>query len=127
MSEGQAATILVVDDERPIRELAARRLRDEGFDVLAAGGGDEALDLLRAAERIDLLVSDVVIPGWTGFEVAEAVRVRFPRAPVVFVTGWAPERAAEERLREGDALLFKPFSFDELVEQVRALLARTAG
>jgi CheY-like chemotaxis protein len=122
MATGRDQTILIVDDEQTIRRLAARRLGEEGYRVVAAEDGDAALVLERSLDRLDLLIADLVTPGRSGFEVAEILRARRPLLPVIYVTGYAASAAAEEQLGSRTALLLKPFALDELVAQVHALL-----
>ncbi len=118
-----AETILLVEDEPSLRQLVARVLRERGYAVLEADRGGEAL---RQAEEhdgpIDLLVTDVVMPGLGGPELADQLRQRRPGLRVLFITGYS-ERAVRPRPEDGVALLTKPFSPTVLLQQVRALLS----
>jgi CheY-like chemotaxis protein len=117
--------VLVVDDSTVIRDLIAVNLELEGYDVLRAGDGLEALELV-AAERPDLVTVDVVMPRLDGFEMVERLRADPGTAdiPVVMVTGRASaaDRARGEEVGV-DAYLTKPFEPAELVETVARLIA----
>jgi PAS domain S-box-containing protein len=115
--------VLVVEDEPDVRMLVVDVLSDLGYVVLDAGDGPSALLHLQANERIDLLVSDVGLPGMNGRELAEIARQYRPGLKVLFVTGYA--RNAQVRgdfLAEGMDLLTKPFSIDDLALRVRGLI-----
>jgi PAS domain S-box-containing protein len=111
---------LLVDDDGAVRDITAVRLRQLGFEVLEAGCGGAALDLLDHAAQVDLLVADFAMPGMNGVEVARQARTRRPDLPVLFVTGYADQTAlagvAEERVVQ------KPFRGDELERKVRAVI-----
>jgi two-component system OmpR family response regulator len=121
------ARILVVDDEPNITDLVATALRYEGFDVESAGTGSDAL---KAAEtfRPDLLVLDVMLPDRDGFAVVQRLRAYGLHIPVVFLTA---RDSTEEKIKGltvgGDDYVTKPFSLDELIARVRAVLRRTGG
>ena len=116
-------TILVVEDDEPLRRFVARTLTDLGYTVLAAGDGPQALQLASShMGPIHLLVSDVVLPKMGGREVAERVRASHASVKTLFVSGYAGE-AIVERGQWGDApLLPKPFTPGELARRVRARL-----
>jgi two-component system OmpR family response regulator len=118
------AKLLVVDDEPNIVDLLAASLRFAGFDVATARDGSEAL---RVAEdyRPDLLVLDVMMPGVDGFTVVRRLRQQGMRAPVVFLTA---KDATEDKITGltlgGDDYVTKPFSLEEVVARIRAVLRR---
>ena len=114
--------MLLVADEAGVRELAAERLRELGYAVLEAGDGPAALRLMRSAARVDLLVTDVGLPGGlNGRQVADAARERRPDLPVLFITGYAGG-ALKGHLATGMAVIGKPFALDALATRVRAML-----
>jgi PAS domain S-box-containing protein len=119
-----AGTILVVEDEPALRKLARVILEDERYRVLEAGSGREALEVAeRHAGPIDLLLTDVVMPGLSGTElVAQLSRLR-PEVSVVYMSGYADTRLAGRGLADDSVLLYKPFAPDELATTVRAVLA----
>lgn len=125
VSEEPTTRVLVVDDEPAIRELVQTVLRYEGFDVATAGDGRTALTELERF-RPDLVVLDVMLPDLDGFGVQQRLVERGHRTPVVFLTA---RDAVEDRVRGltlgGDDYLTKPFSLDELVARIRAVLRRT--
>ena len=119
---GAGETVLLVEDETQVRELAAERLRELGYSVLEAADGSAALRRLRANSRVDLLVTDVGLPGGlNGRQVADAARERRPGLPVLFITGYAGD-ILEGQLAPGMAVIGKPFTLDALAVQVRAML-----
>ena len=116
-------SILVVDDEPPMRKLLSSNLKASGFDVRTAADGSEALKLIDE-HRFDLLLLDVGIPGPTGMQVLETVR-RDTELPVLIVSGHGRERDKVEALNLGaDDYLSKPFGVAELLARVNALLRR---
>lgn len=117
-------SILVVDDEPSIIDLATLYLEGEGFSVRRAATGGEALDQV-AAERPDLVVLDVMLPGMSGWEVCKALRAQYGQLPVIMVTarGEAVDRVVGLELGADDYVV-KPFHGRELVARVRAVLRR---
>jgi putative nucleotidyltransferase with HDIG domain len=118
--------ILVLDDERIVRELMVEILQAAGHDALGTERADEALDLLvDDDEGISLIVSDIHMPGVSGFELIEAVRARRPSLPVVLVTGAGTQGNLSEALARGaDGLVTKPFTHAELTATVEKVLRR---
>ena len=117
--------ILVVDDEPYITDLLSAALGFEGFEVEVAVNGTEALDRVRAT-RPDLVLLDVMLPDLDGVEVCRRLRQGGERVPVVFVTARDGTDQKVEGLGLGDDYVTKPFSLDELVARVRAVLRRSA-
>jgi len=124
------ARILVVDDEDHITELVAMGLGFNGFAVERAGSGRAALDAV-AKHRPDLIVLDVMLPDLDGFEVARRLRQAEgagTRVRVIFLTARDTTADKVEGLRLGsDDYVTKPFSIEELIERVKAVLRRSAG
>jgi two-component system cell cycle sensor histidine kinase/response regulator CckA len=120
-------TILLVEDEEGVRSLMARTLREQGFDVVAAPNGFEALDIAtRHARPPDLLVTDVVMPGMSGRELANALRQIYPTLKVLFVSGYTDDSLLKRGVMEArEALLAKPFLPRELAARVRQILDGT--
>ncbi len=117
-------TILVVEDEAPLRDLACRTLERKGYFVIPASDGDEALERAAArAGRIDMLVTDVVMPRMGGKELASRMKERFPGIRILYVSGYTDHSIVHRGiLDEGVAFLQKPFSMEGLVRKVRAIL-----
>lgn len=122
---GRPLRILLVDDEEDVREALSEMVQSQGHTVVHAGGGPEALRLLEADTDIDLVVTDLVMPAMTGWELAEAVKARRPGLPVGVVTGWGdvPEAAPATR-RAIDFLLSKPVTLEALADAFGRLGAR---
>ena len=116
-----AATLLLVDDEAPLRHAIGEILRDSGYTVLEAADSQSALAIAREHPgAIDLLVTDVVMPGMRGPELHRHVRELQPRIQVLFISGYA-EDLPETQLPRGARFLQKPFPFSALLENLRQL------
>jgi len=116
------ATILVVDDDQAVREVALSALQVLGYRTLEAEDGQAALKLLATRQRVELLLVDVAMPGLDGIEVVRRARASRPGIRAVFVTGYAASHRAE--LLGGDILLEKPYGVTRLAEVVAAALER---
>ena len=116
--------ILVVEDDVLIREFVVEVLREEGFDVIHASNGEEALQWCKR-KAADVLVTDVKLPGGIdGWQIAERCRDHDPDLPVIYATGFSP---VQPRPVPGSVLLQKPFHPDEIVSAVRkAIEGRSA-
>lgn len=122
-------TILVVEDDDGLRPLIKRILERWDFTVVVAGTPHEALDLLEAdGAGVELLLSDVVLPGMSGPELAREARAREPDLRFLFVSGYSDEAVAWSELpRPMRNFLAKPFTPDHLVEKVRGVLRHRPG
>jgi CheY-like chemotaxis protein len=115
--------VLVVEDDAAVRATAARALREAGFQVLEADSGPRALELLGGEARPSLVLSDVVMPGMAGSELAARVAQLAPGTPVLFTSGYTDGEIVRRGLLEpGVAFLPKPFSPESLVRAVQARL-----
>ncbi len=123
-ADGQG-TVLVVEDHEAVRRLAADVLRAHGYDVLAAAHGDEAVALAAASgARVDLLLTDVVMPRMSGREVADTLRRQQPGLAVLYMSGYTADAIGQDAaLDAGRHHLAKPFTPTELVQRVREVLA----
>jgi hemerythrin-like metal-binding protein/PAS domain S-box-containing protein len=117
-------TLLAVDDEPELLELATTTLRGLGYRVLAAKSGEEALRRLQESGPIDLLFSDVVMPGeLNGYQLAERIHADHPQIPILLTSGYAGKTAFEpSQARFNSNLLAKPYTRTELAQRVRTLL-----
>jgi two-component system OmpR family response regulator len=123
-ADARGSRVLVVDDEPNITDLISTALRYEGFDVATAGSGRAALDEV-VNKRPHLVVLDVMLPDLDGFEVARRLRQEGRKVPILFLTA---RDATEDKVRGltlgGDDYVTKPFSLEELLARVRAVLRR---
>ncbi len=118
-----ATRILFVEDEGIVRLMTAEYLREEGFEVIEAKSGDEAMVLLEGSENFDALITDVRMPGrLDGIDVATAARHRQPTLPVLIVSGGAPQLSDRLRaLRPGAVFINKPYSLKEVAKVLHRL------
>jgi signal transduction histidine kinase/CheY-like chemotaxis protein len=122
--------ILLIDDDAQVRAVVAEMLAIEGHAVVTASGGVEGLAALEGDERIDLVLTDLGMPGMTGWEVARAARSRRPTLPVGLITGWGEEQRAQfEGHGSGDVdfVVQKPVTRARLARAVASALASRGG
>lgn len=114
-------TVLVVDDEEMVRRLAARILLGEGYHVIEAGGGDEAVRTLqRASNRVDVVVTDVAMPGLGGRQLGETILRCWPRVRVLYMSGFPARKMVDEgALDPTSPFLQKPFTREQLARKLR--------
>jgi CheY-like chemotaxis protein len=116
-------TVLVVEDEASVRALVVDVLNDLGYRALEAPDGPAGLAILRSPQRIDLLVTDVGLPGMNGRQVADAAREQRPDLKVLFITGYAESVAmANGFLEPGMEMVTKPFAVDALAVRIRSMI-----
>ena len=121
--DGAGATILVVEDEPAVLDMLRDLFAEAGYRVLVAANGIEAQARFDSGAQINLLVTDVGLPGLNGRQVADAARLKLPHLPVLFMTGYAEQAATAGGLLEpGMALIAKPFSIDAMFERVQQML-----
>jgi CheY-like chemotaxis protein len=120
----EGETVLVVDDEPTVRMLITDILEELGYCALEAGDGIAALQVLQSDRRIDLLVTDVGLPGgMNGRQVADAGRALRPELRVLFITGYAETSVLPAgSLTRGMQVLAKPFRVDELADRIKGLI-----
>ena len=117
------ATVLVVDDEPPLVEVIHEILESRGYRVLATSDSERALAMLdEDPGPIHLLLTDVVMPNRSGFEVAERVQHRWPEVQVIFMSGHSLETLPEDTLPPNARVLVKPISLEALLSAVRTAL-----
>jgi two-component system cell cycle sensor histidine kinase/response regulator CckA len=123
VTDGARQRVLLVDDELPVRTFIAKVLRREGFEILEAGDGQDALGVLQQMSGdVDVLVTDVNMPRMTGIELVEKVKTEFPGVPVVYISG----EHLEDRLHNPSrrvVFLRKPFRPQAMLDAIRAVTA----
>jgi two-component system chemotaxis response regulator CheY len=118
------STILLVDDDPDIRSLTRTFLAHEGYSVLSSGDAERAVQIFRAVPQIDLLVTDLYMPGQSGMELARELKAMRPELPVLMISGGFLEGEQEEKLQAvGWSFLAKPFRLPELLSTVHRILA----
>ena len=126
---GTGETVLVVDDEPTVRMLVMEVLEELGYAAIEAGDGASGLRVLQSDARIDLLVTDVGLPGgMNGRQMADAARVGRPDLKVLFITGYAENAVVRNgHLDPGMHVMTKPFAMEALAARIRELIASDRG
>lgn len=127
MSNVRRKSILVVDDELPILELIRLILEREGFQVIPKTSGEKALEAFcNNPDKYDLLITDMIMPGMTGYKLAFAVRTIRPDIPVIVCTGFSSETEIISEELKINSILIKPFDKTVLSETVQNTINKTA-
>lgn len=122
---GGSESILLVEDDPEVRHIAVQLLTALGYHTLAAEGGQEALHLFRERSPVDLVVTDIVMPGMNGAELAEQIQALRPGTPVLFVSGYADASSLTPGFSiNAEDLLPKPFTAEALGRKIRQTLQR---
>ncbi|WNS43150.1 response regulator transcription factor [Paenibacillus sp. MMS20-IR301] len=117
--------VLILEDEKPIRDLLSVNLRRAGFEVFEASTGEAALSIVKDRKDFDIALLDLMLPGMSGFEVCRRLRAEFPRLGIIMLTAKSQEVDKVMGLESGaDDYVVKPFSPVELVARVRSLYRR---
>jgi CheY-like chemotaxis protein len=123
MVDPESTTVLVVDDEEAMRNVAATTLRRAGYNVIAVGGGADAMKVLHHTPGVDLLFTDIKMPGIDGFRLADMAKVRRPKLKVIYATGYRDEVDTNPGVRHGP-ILDKPYTPEQLRREVHLALDR---
>lgn len=120
--------VLVVEDDELVRRFVVRALREAGYDVRSAPSGDAALEAIGADSAVDLVLTDVVMPGLSGHDLAERLALAHPETPVLFMSGYVDDHLLQETFEDRpESLLRKPFTSAQLRISVRTILDRQAA
>jgi CheY-like chemotaxis protein len=119
-----AETVLLVDDEEMIRDVAASMLEKIGYRVIVSSSGEEAVDVVTGSgESIQIVVLDMIMPGMDGGETFDRIRALQPRIPVLLSSGYTIDGQATEILNRGcNGFIQKPFNLSELSTKIREIL-----
>jgi two-component system cell cycle sensor histidine kinase/response regulator CckA len=124
MSNERSPKVLVVDDEPEVRKLVAAMLARNGYHVLSADSGENALRLFKNNPDTDLLLTDVVAPGMSGPMIADQIAALKPNIRVLFMSGYDGTHVVQHYVIEkGYSLLIKPFTMEQLEHKVRGVLS----
>jgi PAS domain S-box-containing protein len=119
-------TVLIVEDDAAVRMLVVEVLEELGYRFIEAADGTQAVLVLQSSQPVDLLITDVGLPGMSGREIAQLARSRHPDIKVLFITGYANETVNPQRLLEpGMQLVKKPFALEALARKIREMLQPT--
>lgn len=122
---GDGECILVVEDDADVRDFIDQTLRDLNYRTAKAESGELALAYVESHREVDLLITDVVMPGMNGRQLAEAVAKVLPAIKIIFMTGYSRNAIVHHgRLDRGVVLLQKPFTREELAARVRSVLEK---
>jgi CheY-like chemotaxis protein len=124
-SSGAGETVLVIEDDPSVRLIVLQSLKELGYQSIETENGGEAVPILQSLRKIDLLVTDVGLPGLNGRQIADIGRESRPNLPVLFMTGYAVEATDQSQfLTAGMEILKKPFSVDDFGRRIAAILQR---
>jgi CheY-like chemotaxis protein len=119
-------TVLVIDDEEPVRQVASEILGYLGYSVVAAGSGEDGVKRVREGMRPDVVLLDVIMPGMNGFQTLRKLREIEPDLPILICTGYSDRKAAESLVTEGaDGFVNKPYDIETLAKQIAKLHSET--
>lgn len=118
--------VLLVEDEQPVRDIVVPWLFRDGFDCREGADGRSAMELLASGTRIDLVLSNLLLPLVDGYTLLLHVKERYPRIPFAFITAIHDPWVREEAVRHGaDGFLLKPFTAEEFLSLVRGAIGRS--
>jgi len=123
MSGAQQQTVLIAEDEAMLRMAAVELLEDVGYKVLEAFDGDRGYEILQSGAPVDLLISDIKMPGRNGYQLAEAGLAMRPSLRVLLMTGYAQDPLPQAMRSKGVEIIYKPFDFDALVDAASRMLS----
>ena len=124
--EDRPTRVLVVEDDQAARTALLLLLRRAGFDVVGAEDGEAGLRTVEEeSESIDVVLSDIIMPGMSGVELGSVLRERYPELPIVFMSGYVDDRLRPQMESSGvTEVMTKPFTSEELVERINAAVGR---
>lgn len=119
MTSSRSKTILIVDDEEALSHMLNDVLSDEGYQVLEANSAERALGILKSTQ-VDLMISDIVMPGMSGSELVEKVKTLYPQVKIQLVSGYSDQVQNDIVLHK--KMLYKPYQNVEMLERVKSML-----
>ena len=125
MAEVAAATVLAVDDDLDVLDLASTVLQDAGYTVLEAHNGAAALELLNRHAEITLLFTDIVMPGMTGFELADRAKAMKPELFVIYTSAYHKNILSESHVLKHGPLIPKPWRKNQILTAIQELISNS--
>lgn len=123
--KGGNETILIVEDEKEILDMIGDFLSDLGYEVITASSAEEAMERIKGISKVDLLVTDVILPGKKGPDFAKTIKVIYPQLQILFISGYPEDRLSARAILEGEIdFLPKPFTPFVLAKKIREILER---
>ena len=119
MTSSRSKTILIVDDEEALSHMLNDVLSDEGYQVLEANSAERALGILKSTQ-VDLMISDIVMPGMSGSELVEKVKALYPQVKIQLVSGYSDQVQNDIVLHK--KMLYKPYQNVEMLARVKSML-----
>ena len=120
MKSSSSRTILIVDDEEALSQMLNDLLSAEGYKILEANNAAQALGILKST-HVDLMISDIVMPGMDGFELVEKVKELYPQVKIQLVSGYSDQIQDDVVLHK--KILYKPYSQFDMIERVKDILS----
>jgi CheY-like chemotaxis protein len=112
-------TVLIVDDEEPVRQVASEILKYLGYSVLVAESGEKAVEMLRQGAQPDVVLLDLIMPGMSGYQAFKAIRQIQPQLPILISSGYSDRTAAGSLRDQGaDGFVNKPYHIDTLAKHI---------
>ena len=122
---GSPYKVLIIDDTEEVLSALCKFFKQKGYDVLSASSGLDGLKMIESGKgNLDLIITDLVLPNISGVAVISIVKKKFPKLPVIAITGWGEHPEALAKEAKADLVMEKPFKLPELEKAARDLLTK---
>jgi DNA-binding NtrC family response regulator len=119
--------LLIIDDTEEVLSALCKYFKQKGYTVFSASNGLDALKMIEIEETLDIVITDLVLPNISGVAVISIVKKKYPRIPIIAITGWGEHPGALAKEAKADLVMEKPFKLPELEQAARDLLAKENG